>query len=140
MSLRPTCCFGLAVCLSVTALAQIRRDGRWEVKVETDMPGMPAGRPPTTTIQCITPVDATDPQKTMPPGGRGTGGDCKVSGYKTVGHKVSWSLTCEGAEPMTGAAELVYDGDAFTGVITMNRGGQSRATKYTGKRIGDCIG
>jgi hypothetical protein len=139
MSLRPTLCVGLALCLSVTALAQIRRDGRWEVKVETDMPGMPAGTPPATTIQCITPLDATDPQKTMPPGGRGPAGGCKVSDYKTVGYKVSWSLTCEGDEPMTGTAQLVYDGGAFTGVITMDRDGSSMAMKYTGKRIGDCI-
>ena len=140
MKLRSTLCVGLALCLSGTALAQIRRDGRWEVKVETDMPGMPAGMPTaTTTIQCITPLDATDPQKTMPPGSRGTAGDCKVSGYKTVGHTVSWSLTCEGAEPMTGTAELVYDDDAFTGAMKMDRGGQSMAMKYTGKRLGDCI-
>jgi hypothetical protein len=139
MNLRPVLHVGLALCLSVTALAQIRRDGRWEVKVKTDRPGMSAGMPTATTIQCITPQDATDPQKTMPPGGRGTGGDCKVSGYKTVGHKVSWSVTCEGAEPMTGTAELVYDDDAFTGVMKMDRGGQATALEYTGKRIGDCI-
>jgi hypothetical protein len=134
MSLRPTLCVGLALCLSVTAVAQIRRDGRWRVKVETDMPGMP----PATTIQCITPLDATDPQKTMPPGGRGAA-DCKVKDYKTVGRKVSWSLTCKGAKPMTGTAELVYNDDAFTGVMKMDRGGQSMTTKYTGTRIGDCI-
>jgi Protein of unknown function (DUF3617) len=139
MNLRPALAVGLAVCLSVPALAQIRRDGRWEVKVVTDGPGIPAGMPPATTIQCITPVDATDPQKTMPPGGRGAAGDCKVSDYKTVGHKVSWSLTCEGARPMTGTAVFVYDGDAFAGVMKMNRGGQSMAMKYTGKRIDDCV-
>ena len=135
MSLRPVLGIGLTLCLSVTAVAQIRRDGRWKVKVETAMPGMVPG----TTVQCITALDATDPQKTMPPGGRGPAGDCKVTDYKTVGRKVSWSLTCAGAEPMTGTASLVYDGDAFTGVIRMNRGGHAVATTYTGTRIGDCV-
>lgn len=49
-----------------------------------------------TTKQCITPADAGDPQKALPPQGRGNPGNCKISDYKTEGKTVSWSMACEG--------------------------------------------
>lgn len=141
MSLRSTIVVGFALCLSVTAFAQVRRDGRWEVKMEMDMPGMPAGMPPMTSIQCITPKDADDPQKAMPQGGRGRGnsGDCKVSDYKVEGNKVSWSMKCEGAQAMSGTGEFVYAADTYTGTMKIEDGGRGAMTmKYSGKRLGDC--
>jgi hypothetical protein len=140
MSRRFTIVFGLMVCLAAAAFAQVRRDGRWEVTTEMDMPGMPAGMPPMKAVQCITPQDAEDPQKAMPQGGRGRGnsGDCKVSDYKTEGNKVSWSMKCEGAQPMTGTGEFIYAADSYTGVMKIDAGGRSMAMKYTGKRLGDC--
>jgi hypothetical protein len=117
-----------------------RRDGRWEVKMEMEMPGMPARMPPMTTTQCITPEEAKDPQKAMPQGRGGRGNqNCKVSDYKETGNKVTWSMRCEGAEPMTGTGEFVYAGDTYTGTITMEGSGRgAMAMKYTGKRLGDC--
>ena len=117
-----------------------RRDGRWEVKMEMDIPGVPAGMPPITTTQCITPEETKDPQKSMPQGrgGRGMSDDCKVSDFKESGNKVTWSMKCEGAQPMTGTGEFAYEGDSYTGTIKMNRGGQVMGMKYTGKRLGDC--
>ena len=52
-------------------------------------------------------------------------------------------MQCEGARPMTGKGEFVYEKDAYTGTITMDggRGGQMggpMTMKYTGKRLGDC--
>ncbi len=35
-----------------------RRDGEWDVKMEMNMPGMPANMPARTTKQCITPAEA----------------------------------------------------------------------------------
>jgi hypothetical protein len=136
---RPTIIVGLLLCLSVAAFAQVRRDGRWEVKMEIDMPGMPAGMPPMTSTQCITPKDADDPQKVMPPSGRGRGNpsDCKISDYKVEGNKVSWSMKCE-AQAMSGSGEFVYAADTYTGVMKMDRGGQLMTMKYSGKRLGDC--
>jgi hypothetical protein len=92
-----------------------RRDGEWEVKMEMNMPGMPAGMPPTTTKQCITPADASDPKKAMPPGRGGNQGNCTVSDYK------------------------IYEQNAYTGTMTMDMQGRGTMTmKYTGKRLGDC--
>jgi hypothetical protein len=122
-----------------------RRDGNWQVTMEMEMPGMPQGMPPMTMTQCVTKEEAADPSKAIPrnPNGRGAmPPDCKVSDYKTVGNKVSWSMKCEGQNPMTGSGEFTYTGDTYTGVMKMNmeRNGQPMAMtmKYTGKRLGDC--
>jgi Protein of unknown function (DUF3617) len=128
--------------LSLSLAAQgPRRDGRWEVKMEMDMPGMPQGMPPITTTQCITPEDAKDPQKAMPQGrgGRGASDNCKVSDYKVDGNKITWAMKCEGPQPMTGTGEFVYAADTYTGTMKMDRGGQMMSMKYSGKRLGDCV-
>ena len=131
----------IAASLVAIALAQgPRRDGEWEVKMEMDMPGLPAGIPPMTTKQCITPSDAGDPQKALPPQGRGGNpGNCKISDYKIEGNTVSWSMACEGRQPMTGKGQFTYEQNAYTGTITMDMQGRgTMTTKYTGKRLGDC--
>lgn len=124
------------------ALAQgPRRDGEWEVKIEREMPGVPVAIPPTTTKQCVTPADAADPQKAMPPQGRGgNSGSCKVSDYKTEGNTVSWSMACEsGQGAVTGKGRFTYEQNAYTGTIAIEMPGRgTMTTKYTGKRIGDC--
>jgi hypothetical protein len=125
--------------LSVPASAQgPRQDGRWEVKMEMSMPGMPAAMPPIMTTQCITPEDAKDPQKAVATGQGGEQGNCKVTNYKVAGNKVTWSMACDGREAMTGTGEFLYAGDTSTGTIKMNRAGQVMTMKYTGKRLGDC--
>lgn len=130
----------VAAGLSIAAFAQApRRDGLWEVKTEMQMEGMPMNMPPTTTQQCITPAEANDPGKSTPQG-RGRGGsDCKVSDYKIAGNKVTWTMKCEGAQPMTGNGEIVYAADSYTGTMKMEMAGRGTMTmKYTGKRLGDC--
>lgn len=146
----------LAMSLPVFAQAGgPRRDGNWQITVQMEMPGMPAGMtmPPQTMTQCITPQDAADPSKTIPQQPQGRGGaaqsDCKVSDYKTEGNKVSWKMTCTTPRPVTGTGEFVYEKDSYTGTMTMDMGagaGRSGAAggamtmkmNYTGKRLGDC--
>ena len=138
-----------ATSMSLVAQTGPRRDGNWEVTMEMDMPGMPQGMsmPPIKTTQCITKEEAADPNKTIPqrPAGRGAGNpnDCKVSDYKVDGNKVTWSMKCEGAQPMSGTGEFVYGTDSYTGTMKMDmaRGGQPMAMtmKYSGKRLGDCV-
>jgi hypothetical protein len=117
--------------------------------MEMEMPGMPQGMsmPPFKSTQCITREEAGDPNKMIPqrPAGRGGANpnDCTVSDYKVDGNKVSWSMKCEGAQPMSGTGEFVYGTDSYTGTMKMDmaRGGQPMAVtmKYTGKRLGDCV-
>lgn len=117
-----------------------RRDGEWEVKMEMNMPGMPMTLPPTTTKQCITPGDASDPKRALPPQGRGGNqSNCTVSDYKVEGNVVSWSMACAGAQPMSGKGQFTYEQNAYTGTMTMDMQGRGTMTmKYTGKRLGDC--
>ena len=95
MRMRYAACVTVAMALSVSALAQsARRDGRWEVKTEMEMPGMPMKMPPMTTTQCVTKEQADDPSGACP--GRGAPNNCKVFDYKVTGNTVTWSMKCEG--------------------------------------------
>ena len=126
----------LACGVGVFAQAGPRVDGRWEIKIDMQMPGMTM--PTQTTTQCITPQQAADPVKQIPPTGpSGMAGDCKVSDYKVDGNKVSWKMSCE-KERMTGTGEFVYAGATYTGTMSINTQGQTMTMKYSGKRLGDC--
>ena len=131
--------------VSLVVFAQgVRRDGKWEVQVQMDVPGMPGGMPPMTITQCVTPKDAADPLKAIPPSGRGQGPDpsCKVQDYKEDGNKVTWSMKCDAPQAMTMTGEVVYTTDAYTGTMKMSVGGGrgDMTMKYTAKRLGDCPG
>jgi len=127
----------LTISAGILAQNQPRRDGDWEIKVEMQMPGMPMSMPAQTVRQCITPQDAADPQKSVPPSGRGGPNDCKVSDQKTEGNKVTWSMACP-SQGMTGTGEIVYAENSYTGTMKMTAGGRDMTMKYTGKRLGDC--
>ena len=139
MRLRNAALATIVLGLSVSASGQgPRRDGRWEVKIEMEMPGMPMKMPPMTTIQCITKEQAADPQRSVPQAGRGGQSDCKVSDYKVAGNKVSWTMKCEGPEAMSGTGEITYGENTYDGIMKMDRQGQMMTMKYSGKRLGDC--
>ena len=126
--------------LSTVVFAQSpRRDGRWEISMQMEMPGMPA-MAPIKSEQCVTKEQANDPQSAVPP--QGANSDCKSENTKTTGSKVTWSMRCTTPTPMTGTGEITYLENSFDGLITMSmdRGGQPMAMmmKMTGKRLGDC--
>jgi len=124
--------------ISASLLAQPRRDGKWEVKMDMEMPGMPMKIPTVTSTQCITPDEANDPQKSVPQsGGRGKQ-NCKVSDYKTDGNKVTWSMKCDGKDATTGTGEFIYGADSYTGTMKTDTNGQAMTMKYSGKRLEDC--
>ncbi len=141
MRLRALVVFAVGLAASVALLAQAPRiDGKWEVTGEMEMPGMNMKLPPTT--RCITKEEAADPQKAVPkgPGGRGTeDSNCKVSDYKVVGNKVTFAVKCEGAQPMTMTAEMIYGDNTYTSTQKMEMAGRGNMTiTSTGKRLGDC--
>ena len=57
-----------------------QKPGKWQVKFQMEMPGMPFKMPPITTEVCITEEDLKDPQKAVPgdPKQKCTVGDYKV--------------------------------------------------------------
>jgi len=115
-----------------------RRDGRWEVSTEMDMPGMPMKMPPMKTTQCVTKEQADNPIQAVPKGQQDKDSDCKVTDYKMVGNTVTWTMTCTGKNAMTGNGEIIYATDAYSGWMKMKTGGTEMTMKYTAKRLGDC--
>ena len=144
MTVRNVVSLTALLALSTAVFAQSpRRDGRWEVTMQMEMPGMPGTMPPFTSETCVTKEQADDPQRAVPQQpGRGGQSDCKTEDYKMTGNKVTWAMRCTTPQPMTGTGEMVYTDNAYTGVMKMNmeRGGQPMAMtmKMTGKRLGDC--
>jgi len=126
--------------LWVAAQDSARQDGRWEVTVEMEMPGMPMKMPAQTITRCVTKEEAADPQKALPQAGRNTTADsCKVSDYKMVGNTVTWAMKCGPPEQMSGTGEIVYDGNSYKGTMKMSMAtGQTIVMKHSGKRLGDC--
>jgi hypothetical protein len=114
----------------------VRRDGKWEVKTETDEAGSPNG-PPTTSIQCVTPKDIEDPYKATPiPTGEQGAVVCNFQ-HKVDGNKVTWSMQCDGGT--TGTGEFIYTANAYTGTFKLSAAGEQAMTfKYSAKRLGDC--
>ena len=129
---------GAALLLLPAAFAGPQRPGKWEITTQMDMPGMSV--PANTTTICISPKDAENPDKAVPhPQSRpGHENNCKVSDYKVDGNKVSWTMKCEGDHPMSGAGEITYSADSYTGLFKINAQGRDMAIKYNGKRLGDC--
>jgi hypothetical protein len=139
MTIRTAATLAAAFVLSASGAAQEpRRDGNWQVTMEMEMPGMPQRMPPMTMTQCVTKEDAADPAKALPQGRGGPPNNCKVTDQKIDGNKVTWSMKCAPPEEMSGTGEFVYGADSYTGVMKMNRQGQTMTMKYSAKRLGDC--
>jgi hypothetical protein len=144
MTLRTLAVAGAVLAMSVPMFGQgPRRDGRWEVSIQMNMPGMQM--PAMTTTQCITKEEASDPMKSVPQGPNGRGGmpsNCKMGDYKTEGNTVTFSMKCDAPQAATMTGEFVYGDGTYEGTMKMDmdRGGQpmSMTMKYSGKRLGDC--
>jgi hypothetical protein len=90
------------------------------------------------SIQCITKEQADDPNQSVPKGQQDKNSDCKVSDYKVVGSKVTWTMTCTGETAMTATGEMTYATDTYVGWTKMKMADTEMTMKYTGKRLGDC--
>ena len=114
------------------------QDGKWEMTIKMDMPGMPGGMPPMTFNQCLTKKDMVPQQKQKET-------DCKMISNKVEGNTVTWVMQCRHKDGSTTDSDgkITYKGAAFDGVINMamkdgKRGGTKMTQKISGKRIGDC--
>jgi hypothetical protein len=111
-----------------------QKPGKWQIKMEMDVPGVPMKLPPITTEVCLTEADLSDPQKSVPTDPKS---DCKVADYKVKDSTVSWSVDCP-KQKTKGSGEITYAGDTFTGAMKMKMGEQEMATKYSGKWLAAC--
>ena len=123
------------------AAAPNMKEGLWEITTKMDMPGMPAGMPPTTARRCVTKKDLDDSAKT-PPGADMRDNRCKVTDYKLQGNTANWKMACEGENAMTGSGTITYSGTSYAGTqtVSVKQGGQTQnmTMQFTAKHVGDC--
>jgi hypothetical protein len=123
--------------LAADAPVNPAKPGKWNIKMQMEMPGMPFKMPPVNFDICLTEEDLKDPNKSVP---KDTKSSCKVGDYKIDGKTVSWTVDCP-KEKMKGEGEVTYNDDftAYTGGMKMVMNGeQEMSTKYTATWKGDC--
>ena len=124
-----------AATLSVSAAEMSpQKPGKWQVKMQMEMPGMPVKLPPISMEMCLTEEDLADPQKSVPNDPKS---DCKVGEFDVDGNTVKWSVSCP-KQNMTGEGEITYDGETYDGRMNMKMGEQEMKMKYSGKWLGAC--
>ena len=130
--------FVCVIALGITVAAQPakspQKPGKWQIKMEMEMPGMPMKMPPITTEVCLTEADLADPQKAVPNDPKS---DCKVGEYNVKGNTVTWNVECP-KQNTKGDGEITFTDDSYTGRMNMAMGERKMSMKYTGKWLGTC--
>jgi len=121
-----------------TFAASPQKPGNWQMTIEIDMPDAPVKMPPMTFTHCVTQEDVDNPERSVPRSPQSKNSNCKMDDYKIDGNKVTWSMTCEGKQPMTMSGQVTYTADSFTGTTKMHMKDQDITSKMSGKRLGDC--
>jgi hypothetical protein len=111
-----------------------QKPGKWQIKMQMEIPGMPVKMPPINFEVCLTEEDLADPQKAVPNDPKS---DCKVGDYDIDGNTVSWTVDCPKSK-MKGEGEITFDDSSYTGVMNMTMGEQQMKTNYSGKWLGAC--
>lgn len=124
----------IAVVVPAQAADHPQKPGKWQVKFEMEMPGMPFKMPPVTTEICLTEEDLQNPEKAVPTDPKQK---CTISDYKIDGNTVTWSMECP-KQNTKGTGEITYTEDSYTGKMKMTVGEQEMTTKYSGKFLGAC--
>ena len=121
--------------LALPALAASpQKPGKWQMKMEMDIPGMPFKMPPIVTTVCLSEEDVNNPEKSLP---KDSKSDCKVGDYKIDGNKVTWTIDCP-KQKTKGEGEITYTDDSYAGTMTMHVEDQEMKAKYSGKFLGAC--
>ena len=127
----------LSLIFAVAAFAAPNyKEGLWEITTTMNMPGMPKEmmRPMKNTI-CMTKQNAV-PQQPQQKGEQ----QCKMTNQRTVGNKVSWTMTCKNGTVSNG--EITYSKTSYAGsqTTTTSQGGRQTTIKSTmsGKYLGPC--
>lgn len=108
------------------------KEGKWEVTIRMEVPGMPVQIAPQTYTQCLTKKEAI-------PRGQTPDQNCKITKQDITGDAVSWRMECQTSEgPAVSDGRLTYKGDTFAGIITMKHKGMEVTQRLSGKWIGKC--
>lgn len=111
-----------------------QKPGKWQIKIEMEIPGMPMKLPPVSMNVCLTEDDLKDPQKAVPNDPKS---QCNVGDYEIDGKTVTWTVDCP-KQNMKGNGQITFDDDAYSGWMKMTVGEQEMKTKYSGKWLGEC--
>lgn len=130
--------FAIAI-LIVAALPALgagspQKPGKWQVKMEMEVPGVPVKMPPVVTDVCLSQEDIDNPQKSVPVDPQS---DCKVGDYKIDGKVVSWTVDCP-KQNMKGSGSITFTDTTYAGTMNMSVGDQQMKAKYSGKWLGEC--
>ena len=123
------------ICAAAAFAAPNYQEGLWEITTTMNMPGMPKEmmRPMKQQV-CMTKENAV-PQ----PQQKGEQ-QCKMTNQRTVGNKVSWTMTCKNGTVSNG--EITYSKTSYDGsqTTTTSQGGKQTTVKSTmsGKYLGPC--
>ena len=128
---------GLVLLLSLVTVAQAGsgpdvHEGRYQITMDMEIPGMPMKMPPTTFTQCIkkqnlVPEDAQQSQ------------ECKQKDVTIKGNTVSWTVECDTPNgKMVGKGSITYNNDKMQGQMTTEGQGMKMISHFKGHRIGDC--
>ena len=124
---------------AVNAQAAQPRPGLWnmEATVSADGSAKPIG--PFYRQQCFSEKDIRSPEQLLTDIGAQ---DCSYGDKKYVGDRFTFSISCQGALPMSGTGSIFYGTDTVQADanIVADLQGLSVATTSTvkGKRVGDC--
>ena len=124
----------LIFAVPMTAADHPQKPGKWNIKMQMEIPGMPFKMPPVNLDMCVTEEDLANPQKAVPNDPKS---DCKVGDYKVSGNTVTWSVDCP-KQQTKGTGEITFTDTTYSGEMKMTVGEQEMKTKYSGKWIGEC--
>ena len=111
-----------------------QKPGKWQIKMQMDIPNMPIKMPPVTFDACVTEEDLKDPQKSVPADPKNP---CKISDYAIDGNTVTYTMECPKTK-MKGKGEITYTGESFNSTVNLDVDGQEMTAKYTGTWKGEC--
>ena len=123
------------------------RPGKWEVKMQMEMVGMPQQMPAMTTTHCVTAEQARDPAKDvmdkLKQAQQQGAENCKITKHDMSKHTSRWTVECSGEQRVQSNGEITFDSDvAYHGVIKTDiespQGSMSMTQKIEGRRIGEC--
>ncbi len=124
----------LAAMCSVTVLAA-GNDELWEISTKMEMAGMPFAMPGQISKVCIQKGHQADPNNAIP---KDKNQDCKISDVKTSAKKSSWTMQCEGKDPMSGSGEMTFGDGTYSGKMKMHSKDGDMNMAYQGRKIGTC--
>ena len=108
------------------------KEGKWEITVQMEMPGMPMSMPAMTSVQCLTGENKT-------PKVSAASGNCRVVRTEMKGKTYMWDVECDTGEGKNiSHGEITYMGDTFSGFFKVQQGGITVTNRMKGRRIGPC--